>query len=177
MRVDPLILQSEDPDIFAGGDAIRGPQSVVEAIADGRQAAISITRYLNGQNLRLGRDTELKAITEPIKEKYDPARRASMVTLDPQKRVKSFSEVQKGLTKGVAIQEAKRCISCGTCCVQACPYEVMQFNQEATKATKCDLCIEKRGRKEIPACFAICPTQCISWGDPKAFPGEVFRGL
>ncbi|OGP72620.1 MAG: hypothetical protein A2V86_04225 [Deltaproteobacteria bacterium RBG_16_49_23] len=177
MRVDSLTLQSDDPDIFAGGDAIRGPQSLVVAIADGRQAAISINRYLSGQNLRLGRDTELKAITEPRKEKYDPAPRAQMVSLDPQKRVRSFSEVQKGLTKGVVIQEAKRCISCGTCCVQACPYEVMQFDQDVTKATKCDLCVEKRGRKEIPACFAICPTRCISWGDPKEFPKEVYAGL
>jgi NADPH-dependent glutamate synthase beta subunit-like oxidoreductase len=177
MYVDPLTLQSEDPDIFAGGDAVRGPQSVVEAIADGRQAAISINRYLSGQNLRLGRDKELKAITEPQKEKYDPARRAQMPSLEPQKRVKNFSEVQKGFTKKVAVQEAKRCISCGTCCFQACPYDVMQFNQDITKAVKCDLCVEKRGRKEIPACFAICPTRCISWGDPKEFPQGVYAGL
>ena len=177
MYVDPLTLQSEDPDIFAGGDAVRGPQSVVEAIADGRQAAISINRYLSGQNLRLGRDTTLKAITEPQKGKYDPARRAQMPSLEPQKRVKNFSEVQKGFIKKVAVQEAKRCISCGTCCVQACPYDVMQFNQDVTKAVKCDLCVEKRGRKEIPACFAICPTRCIFWGDPKEFPQGVYAGL
>ena len=177
MYVDPLTLQSEDPDIFAGGDAVRGPQSVVEAIADGRQAAISINRYLSGQNLRLGRDTTLKAITEPQKGKYDPARRAQIPSLEPQKRVKNFSEVQKGFIKKVAVQEAKRCISCGTCCVQACPYDVMQFNQDVTKAVKCDLCVEKRGRKEIPACFAICPTRCIFWGDPKEFPQGVYAGL
>jgi NADPH-dependent glutamate synthase beta subunit-like oxidoreductase len=46
MNVDPLTLQSDDPDIFAGGDAVRGPQSVIEAIADGRQAAVSIDRYI-----------------------------------------------------------------------------------------------------------------------------------
>ncbi len=177
MNVDPLTLQSHDPDIFAGGDAVRGPQSVVEAIADGRQAAISITRYLQGESLRLGRDTKLNGITEPQKEKYDPAARVQMVSLEPQRRVKNFSEVQKGFTKQLALQEAKRCISCGTCCVQACPYDVMQFNQEVTKAVKCDLCVEKRGRKEIPACYAICPTRCISWGDPKKFPQEVYAGL
>jgi len=177
MNVDPLTLQSDDPDIFAGGDAIRGPQSVVEAIADGRQAAISISRYLSGQNLRLGRDTTLKAITEPQKEKYDPAARAQMSSLEPQKRVKNFNEVQKGFTKKLSVQEARRCISCGTCCVQACPYDVMQFNQDVTKAVKCDLCVEKRGRKEIPACFAICPTRCIFWGDPKEFPQGVYVGL
>jgi len=177
MNVNPLTLQSDDPDIFAGGDAVRGPQSVVEAIADGRQAAISMNRYLSGQNLRLGRDTTLKAITEPQKENYDPAARAQMPSLEPQNRVKNFSEVQKGFTKKLSVQEAKRCISCGTCCVQACPYDVMQFNQDVTKAVKCDLCVEKRGRKEIPACFAICPTRCIFWGDPKQFPQGVYAGL
>jgi ferredoxin len=172
MKIDPLTLQSEDPDIFAGGDAARGPKTVIEAIADGRQAAISIDRYLNGQNLRLARDVQLKAIKEPQKGKYDRAARAQMPYLEPKKRVKNFNEVQKGLAKGVIVKEAKRCISCGTCCVQTCPYDVMQFNQELTKAVKCDLCVEKRGRNEVPACYAICPTRCIFWGDPKKSAGN-----
>ncbi len=177
MKVDSLTLQSDDPDIFAGGDAVRGPQTVIEAIADGRQAAISIDRFIKGQNLRLGRDNTLKAIKEPQKEKYDPAPRAPMPRLDPGPRVKNFSEVEKGLTEATAVQEGRRCISCGSCCIQACPYDIMQFNQEVTKATKCDLCVEKRGRNEVPACFAICPTRCIFWGDPKEFPAERLRAL
>jgi NADPH-dependent glutamate synthase beta subunit-like oxidoreductase/NAD-dependent dihydropyrimidine dehydrogenase PreA subunit len=177
MKINPLTLQSEDPDIFAGGDAARGPKTVIEAVADGRQAAISIVRYLSGQNLHLSRDMPLKAIKEPQREKYDRAKRAQIPYLDPKKRVKNFNEVQKGFTKNVTIQEAKRCISCGTCCVQACPWDVMQFNQDIAKAVKCDLCVEKRGRKEIPACYAICPTRCIFWGDPKKFPQGIYAGL
>lgn len=172
MKIDPLTLQSDDPDIFAGGDAAIGPKTVIEAIAQGRQAAISIDRYLSGQDLRLGRETDLKAIREPQKGKYNRAARAQMPYLEPKKRVKNFNEVQKGLPRGVIVQEAKRCISCGTCCVQTCPYDVMQFNHEVTKAVKCDLCIEKLGRNEIPACYAICPTRCIFWGDPKKFAGN-----
>ena len=172
MNIDPLTLQSSDPDIFAGGDAARGPKTVIEAIADGRQAAISIDRYVQGQNLRLARDIPLKVIEEPQKGKYDRKARAPMPYLDPGKRVKNFNEVQKGLPKGVTVQEAKRCISCGTCCVQTCPYDVMQFNHEVTKAVKCDLCVEKRGKNEVPACYAICPTRCIFWGDPKKFAGN-----
>ena len=177
MKIDSLTLQSEDTDIFAGGDAARGPKTVIEAIADGRQTAISIDRYLTGRNLRLGRDIQLKAIKEPQKGKYDRAAQAQMSNLEPKKRVKNFNEVQKGLTKGVTVQEAKRCISCGTCCVQTCPYDVMQFNHEVTKAVKCDLCIEKRGKNEIPACYAICPTRCIFWGNPKEFPREIYKSL
>ncbi len=172
MKIDPLTLQSDDPDIFAGGDAARGPKTVVEAIADGRQAALSIGRYLRGENLRMGRDIQLKAIQEPQKGKYDRTARAKMAYLESRKRIKNFSEVQKGLTRGVIVQEAKRCISCGTCCVQTCPYDVMQFDHEVTKAVKCDLCVEKRQRNEVPACYAICPTRCIFWGDPKKFAGS-----
>ena len=177
MKIDPLTLQSEDPDIFAGGDAARGPKSVIEAIADGRQAAISIERYIGGQDLRLDRDIELKAITNPQKEKYDPSARAQMPRLKPQERVKNFNEVQQGFTEETVVQEARRCITCGGCCVQACPYGIMQFNHEATKAVKCDLCVVKRGNNEVPACYAICPTRCIFWGDPKEFPIGTYAGL
>ena len=172
MKIDSLTLQSDDPDIFTGGDAARGPKTVIEAIADGRQAAISINRYLSGENLRLGRDKSLEAIKEPQKGKYERTARAPMPYLEPKRRLKNFNEVQKGLPRGVTIQEAKRCISCGTCCVQTCPYDVMQFNHEVTKAVKCDLCVEKRERNEVPACYAICPTRCIFWGNPKKFAGN-----
>jgi len=46
----------------------------------------------------------------------------------------------------------------------------MQFNQEITKAVKCDLCVEKRGRNEVPACTLACPAHCIYWGDPARIP-------
>mgnify|MGYP005849462677 CR=1 FL=1 len=170
MSVDPLTLQSDDPDIFAGGDAVRGPQTVIEAIADGRQAAISIDRYLRRLNLRLGRGLAWKAITQPQKEKYDPAARIEMPCLEPQERVKNFAEVRRGFTEEMAVQEARRCISCGACCVQTCPYDVMQFNHDLLKAAKCDLCVEKRGWGEAPACITVCPTRCIFWGDVAGFP-------
>jgi NADPH-dependent glutamate synthase beta subunit-like oxidoreductase len=173
MNVDPLTLQSDDPDIFAGGDAVRGPSTVVEAIADGRQAAVSIDRFIRGLDLRLGRGARLKALAEPQKEGYTPAGRAQMPRLAPRERVESFEEVAQGFTEDAAIQEAQRCISCGSCCVQACPYDVMQFNHEITKAVKCDLCVEKRGNGEAPACTAVCPTRCIFWGHPETFPSGI----
>lgn len=176
MKVDPLTRQSADPAIFSGGDAVRGPRTVIEAIADGKQAAISIHRYLGGRNLRLGRDMESKAIIEPQKGQYDPAARAQMPSLDPRERLQNFHEVYLGFAAGTVLQEARRCITCGSCCVQACPYEVMQFNQDTTKAVKCDLCLLKRGNDEIPACYAICPTRSISWGDPEQFPEGVYAG-
>ena len=115
----------------------------------------------------------LTAITDPQVGAYDPAARVPMPRLASQARATSFAEVDQGYTEGMAIQEAQRCISCGACCVQACPYDVMQFNHEITKAVKCDLCVEKQGRGEAPACTVVCPTRCIFWGDPETLPAGV----
>ena len=170
MNVDALTLQSDDPDIFAGGDAVRGPETVIQAIADGREAAVSIDKYIRGLDMRLGRGARLRPVLNPQTEVYHPAARVMMPRLEPEERVESFAEVYKGFTEEMVVEEAQRCISCGACCVQACPYDIMQFNHEITKAVKCDLCEEKRSNGEDPACTAICPTRCIFWGDPETFP-------
>jgi NADPH-dependent glutamate synthase beta subunit-like oxidoreductase len=94
MNVDPLTLQSDDPDIFAGGDAVRGPQSIIEAIADGKQAATSIDFFIKGRDLKLGREAELKTITNPQKEVYNKIDPVQMPRLDAQERVNNFDEVQ-----------------------------------------------------------------------------------
>ena len=180
LEADPMTLQTPIEGVFAGGDVYYGPKTVAEAIGSGKEAAVSIARYLKGLDLRAGRDlrdTKLTPITEPQKEKYDPAARAQMPRLEPKKRMTNFNEVHLGFTEDMAVQEAKRCISCGTCCVQACPYRVMQFNHEVTKAVKCDLCVEKRGNDEAPACSLVCPAHCIYWGDPATFPSEADKGI
>jgi len=176
LEADPVTLETPIKGVFAGGDVYHGQASIAEAIGSGREAAVSIDRYIKGQDLRLGRlgrDKVLKAITEPQKETYDPSARGQMPCLEPQERVKNFDEIQKGFTEKVAVQEGKRCIMCGASCVQSCPYDVMQFNHEIGKAVKCDLCIEKRGREEAPACTTVCPTRCIFWGDPETLPSGV----
>ena len=172
MNVDPLTLQSDDPDIFAGGDAVRGPQTVIEAIADGKQAAISIDRYLGGLDLRLGRDIKLNPIPKPQIEKYDPAPRAKIPRLEPQERVKNFDEVQKGVTRERVVQEARRCISCGSCCVQACPYDAIRFDELNGIAQKCDLCSHRVVHGLYPACADnVCLAHCIYFG----YPDEIER--
>ncbi len=176
LEADPVTLETPIRGVFAGGDVYHGPASIAEAIGSGRQAAISIDRYIKGRDLRLGRlgrDKEFRVITKTQKEKYDPAPRAQMPRLEPQERVKNFDEVQKGFVQEIAVQEGKRCIMCGASCVQSCPYDIMQFNHEVGKAVKCDLCIEKRGREEAPACTLVCPTRCIFWGDREGLPGGI----
>ena len=176
LQADPVTLETPIKGVFAGGDVCYGPGTIAEAIGSGREAAVSIDRYLKGQDLRLGRlgrDKVLKAITHPQVETYDPSVRGQMPRLDPTERLAGFDEIQQGFTEEMAVQEGKRCIMCGASCVQSCPYDVMQFDHETSKAVKCDLCIDKRGREEAPACTTICPTRCIFWGDPEAFPTAV----
>ncbi len=176
MKVDPLTLQSDDPDIFAGGDAIGGHQTVIEAIADGRRAAISIERYIEGQDLRLDRDTEWKTIRTPQKGKYDPSPRSQMPRLEVQERVKNFNEVQTGLTEEMAVQEAQRCISCGSCCIQACPYDAIAFDQKLGKIQKCNLCYHRVTNGLYPACADnVCLAHCIYFGDPAEIEGKILE--
>lgn len=169
----PMTLETPLKGVFAGGDAVYGPASIAQAIGSGREAAKSIDRYLNGRDLRLGRlgqDKALKAIKEPQLKIFDPTSRARMPHLDPKVRIGTFDEVQTGLSEDMAVQESNRCVMCGASCVQACPYDVMQFNHEIYKAVKCDLCIDRRDAGEQPACTTVCPTKCITWGDPATFP-------
>jgi len=179
LKADPITLETEIQGVFAGGDIYYGPRTVVEAIGCGKEASVSIDRYLKGLDLYTGResrDSKLTAITQPVKEKWDAAPRAQMAWLSVKERMSS-DEVQLGLTEPAAAQEAKRCISCGTSCVQACPYGVMQFNHTVLKAVKCDLCLEKRRNDEVPACTWACPAHCIHWGDAGTFPAGVDSGL
>jgi len=165
MNVDPLTYQSDDPDIFAGGDAVTGPRTVIEAIAAGKEAAISIDRFIRGANLREGRGKEWAVAAEVQKEKYHPAKRTWMPALKPEERVNNFDEVQLGLTKEMAVEEAKRCLGCGCACVQACPYYVIQFDLKAGISHKCNLCYDKTHVGELPVCVEVCMTDAIRFGE------------
>lgn len=125
LNVDPLTLQTEDPDIFAGGDAVTGPSTVVEAIAAGKEAAISIDRFIRGEDLQEGRHKEWEGVKDvPIKGR-ELLTREKMPFLAPENRTENFNEVQLGFDEKQAGQEVKRCLECGICsecyqCVEAC---------------------------------------------------------
>uniref|UniRef100_A0A832A5J0 FAD-binding protein n=1 Tax=Desulfacinum infernum TaxID=35837 RepID=A0A832A5J0_9BACT len=125
LKVDPLTLQSDDPDIFAGGDAVTGPATVIEAIAAGKEAAVSIHRYLRGEDLRQGREKRWEAVRDVPTEGYDRIPRERMPRLKPEERLGNFNEVQLGFTEEQVRREAQRCLDCGVCsecyrCVDAC---------------------------------------------------------
>jgi len=132
LSVDPVSLQTNIEGVFAGGDVVSGPADVIAAIAAGKEAAISIDRYLSGVDMKEGRPTSIKRVKEVSKEGVEPKARAAMPTLELGQR-REFAEVELGFDEKTAIEEAKRCLNCGVCsecleCVKVC--EVKAINQE-----------------------------------------------
>ena len=115
--VDPDTLQTSVPGIFAGGDAVTGPATVIEAIAAGKEAAISIDRYIRGVDLKEGRKVERAPVEEvEIPPHLQKAERQEMAFAPVKERTSSFAEVALGLTEEQVIAEAARCFNCGGCC-------------------------------------------------------------
>jgi heterodisulfide reductase subunit A-like polyferredoxin len=122
--VDPLTLATDAPGIFAGGDAVLGPKTVIEAIATGKEAALSIDRFLKGEDLAAGREKRFE-IAEVETENIKPAPRFRPVRSDPQIRRSHFEEVVRVMSEKEARDEAGRCLACGICsecyqCLTAC---------------------------------------------------------
>ena len=114
--VDHATLQTTVPNIFAGGDVVTGPASVIEAIATGKKAAESIDRYLRGLDLKTGREKETHEIKWATAENLlEKKPRQLMPRLNPSQRAGNFNEVELGLTPMAGVQEAYRCLSCGPC--------------------------------------------------------------
>jgi heterodisulfide reductase subunit A-like polyferredoxin len=131
-EVDPLTLETNLKGIFAGGDTVTGPDTVIEAMAAGRKAAISIDRYLNGEDMRVGREGEgvQESKIEADIEGLKPEKRKKVATFSVDERKGNFKEVVLGFSEEEAIAEAKRCLACGGCsecmqCVEACKAEAV----------------------------------------------------
>lgn len=111
IKVDPDTLAASKEGVFAGGDAVSGPASVIEAIAAGRQAAISIDKYLGGSGNIDEVLAPLEGAVAPLEEteeKYRP----EMPALPVEQRLNNFYQVEKGYTDEMAIEEATRCLRC-----------------------------------------------------------------
>ncbi len=132
LSTDPITLQTNIEGVFAGGDVVAGPDNVTAVIATGKEAAISIDRYLEGVDLKEGRPKTVKRVEDISKEGVTPEARHTMPVLELKKR-KGFEEVELGFDERTAIEEAKRCLNCGVCsecleCVKVCEPKVI--NQE-----------------------------------------------
>jgi heterodisulfide reductase subunit A-like polyferredoxin len=121
---DPVTLQTPIEWVFAGGDVFYGPKSVVEAVACGKDAAESIDRYVNGRDLKEGREQDW-SYEKPDTEGEPHLRRTPMRSISVGEREGNFKEISLGFTEEEARAEAYRCMKCGICsecyqCVSAC---------------------------------------------------------
>jgi len=119
-------LQTSIDNVFACGDGVTGPATLIEAIAQGRVAAQSCNKWLSGQTV-----TPLPQEFLSKKEHFETQEageykglfmeqaREEMPTLDPEKR-DNFDEVELGYSKEAAIQESRRCLECGCSELYAC---------------------------------------------------------
>lgn len=109
--VNPETQMTKMPGVFAGGDVARGPDEVIRAIADGKNAASSIDLFLNGKGvLNKGERIEIPQISDDDETVYHA--RFPMELLPLENRLDSFEEVVKGYHKLNAIAEAMRCLHC-----------------------------------------------------------------
>ena len=132
IAADPKTLATNLQGVFAGGDAVTGPDLAVRAVAAGRLAAASIDQYLRGQKVvgapeavnvlmgKLGED-ELAELLREI----EAGPRVPMPHLPVEKRRSTFDEVELGFSLEGALNESRRCLGCG--CGKAIPCRLRQF--------------------------------------------------
>jgi len=142
IAVEPVTLATTLSGVFACGDAVSGPTSVVEAIASSKTAAISVDRYLKGEDLKAGRKARIKKVEKPPKEGVEKEARCQTPLLSVEQRSRYFNEVKMGFSEEMAMSEAQRCMTCGskayiaylescmTCynCELECPYEAVNVD-------------------------------------------------
>ncbi|MBS0012888.1 MAG: FAD-dependent oxidoreductase, partial [Desulfobacterales bacterium] len=138
MQVDKTTLQTNDPDIFAGGDAVTGPSTVVAAVGAGKQAAISIDRFVRGEDLYAGRGRQWIAMQDAETGDIAATERAPIALRDPETRITNFDEVRLGLDEDAVHAEINRCLQCGGCCecyacVSACRAEAVTVETHTQK--------------------------------------------
>jgi NADPH-dependent glutamate synthase beta subunit-like oxidoreductase/ferredoxin len=157
LKVDPFTLQTQIEWVFAGGDAIYGPKTVVEALASGKKAAESIKRYIQGEYLTADRawdgPFECRLDLEPKDTLLK--KRCHCHTLDIDQRQGNFREINLSLEKQEAVEEAERCLSCEcNYCEMICPSGAIKVVSQRTQVdeAKCIACFR---------CVDACPQSAI----------------
>ncbi len=144
IAADPETLATSREGVFAGGDVVTGPWIAIGAVAAGREAAISISRYLSGVDLKADREPALKPVKEgawnPIPANLHREGRARMPELPRDDWGHDFRELNLGLTEDQAVAEAARCLNCGGCseclqCVEACQAGAIDHRQQPQRQT------------------------------------------
>ncbi len=161
IKADPVTLETNVTGIFAGGDAVTGAATVIQALAAGRKAAKSIDKYFKGEPLNAGRESEAVFESQLIVDTWgiNQESRSVMPTLSLAKRKANFREVETGLSKEAAIREAQRCLQCDCrICINllACPALITDNGKVVVDASGCPGC---------GVCAQVCPFEAIKPGE------------
>jgi ferredoxin len=152
LSVDPVTLQTNVAGVFAGGDAVAGPADAISAIADGKEAAISIKRYLGGMEVGEGRAPRARvASTDGLEVKEREVMPAYALG-----KPGDFSEAEPGFDPKTAVSEARRCWSCGT------------GSDGVDRNTYCVLCLE---------CVKTCPNDNVALNIRRPFHDIFKKGV
>jgi NADPH-dependent glutamate synthase beta subunit-like oxidoreductase/ferredoxin len=145
--VDETTMMCAREGVFFGGDSAFGPKNIIWAVAHGHQAAISIHKYCQGEDIRdrLPRGVNMSSQKMGMHEwsysnDYDPAARRLMPHVDLKRRFKNIDiEVELGFTVEQTIKEVERCLNCD-----------IQTVFTASLCIECDACID------------VCPVNCLT---------------
>jgi heterodisulfide reductase subunit A-like polyferredoxin len=162
LEVNPRSFETNVEGIFAGGDVVTGPKTYIDAMAAGKKAALSMHRYLRGEDPKSAEDLEGKEaeLISVDTDKVEPQARVEPPTLSVRRRKRDFREVHLLPDQEEIIREAGRCLQCGQCtqcdiCLIQCPEGAISKNEygytvDFTKCTVCHVCAED------------CPTSTIT---------------
>ncbi|MGQ9920489.1 MAG: FAD-dependent oxidoreductase [Desulfobacca sp.] len=164
-------------DIFAGGDAVTGPATVVEAIAAGKQAAMEIDHFLFGRSgpapmVRFQKRRKVPFLTIPGPEKINNHRHP-VPMLDIAKRTTTFEPVELSYNEEEARKEAQRCLRCDVCircstCERVCRDQMHVYALKFSQITTTERVLTDYQRVQerciaCGACALACPTQAIQY--------------
>ncbi|HOO77729.1 MAG TPA: NADH-ubiquinone oxidoreductase-F iron-sulfur binding region domain-containing protein [bacterium] len=112
LAVEPSSGRTSVPWLFAGGDAVSGPSSVIEAVASGERAAAAIDRALTGEDHAFWRDD--REVPVPVYPDQDPTSdpRENLPLISIERRRNNFDEVELPWDEQTAVRQAKRCLRC-----------------------------------------------------------------
>jgi heterodisulfide reductase subunit A-like polyferredoxin len=142
IEVSPKTLQSPVPWIFAGGDSVTGPSTIIEAIGQGKRAAFYIDKYLGG----VAPDSFEFGDKLPSVDKAAVLARENIIPLHPlddkmrpvAERIRDFRDVELTFSEEEVKESTLRCLDCSNCrechqCISACPANAIDFSQKEEK--------------------------------------------
>jgi len=137
--IDETTTQTNIPGVFAGGDVVVGPATVVEAVGAGKKSAKYIDLYIKGTDLKniepepTNGETSYDELDIRIRD-AEKKKRIEPPKLSQKERTNTFKEVVSVFTEEEAVREASRCLNCGPCaacmeCFHACQRDAILYDQ------------------------------------------------